>query len=225
MLEIFSVKLEACIDDLKFKKMISLVSLEKQKSIKKYLKKEDAYRTVLGELLIRKVISHRLKIDNQEIEFENNKYGKPFLKKYSNFYFNISHSGEWIVCAVDNKSIGIDIERIEPIDLEIAKKFFSKKEYIDLISQKKENKLSCFYDLWTLKESYIKAVGKGLFLPLDSFIVRRIDNQNISLKVSNNLGRYFFRMYDIDTEYKLAVCACSNYFPDKIIRKELLDLI
>lgn len=69
MVKIFAVKLKNCIENLKLKKMESLVSLDKQKKIKKYLKIEDAYRTLIRELLIKKVAVERLQINNQEIKF------------------------------------------------------------------------------------------------------------------------------------------------------------
>jgi 4'-phosphopantetheinyl transferase len=225
MLEVFAVNLENYLEDLELTEMLPLVSKEKQNQAQRFLKKEDAYRAVIGELLIRKMACEKLKVKNSKLEFEKNQYGKPFLKEYPNFYFNISHSGNWIVSAVDDRSVGIDVEKIAPIDLKIAKRYFSKEEYRDLMAKKEENRLSYFYDLWTLKESYIKAVGKGLSLALDSFTVKKLSNRRINLKVEAGLQEYFLRMYDIDEGYKLAVCACNNCFPSKIIKKEATNFL
>jgi 4'-phosphopantetheinyl transferase len=72
------------------------------------------------------ICEEKLKIDNKYIRINKNQYGKPYLKEYPNFNFNISHSGEYVLCAVDDKSIGIDVEEEgKHIDYEeIAKNFF-----------------------------------------------------------------------------------------------------
>ena len=58
---------------------------------------------------------------------------------------------------------------MEAINMDIAKRYFHITEFNALLDCDPSVRLSRFFDLWTLKESYIKAVGKGLHLPLDSF--------------------------------------------------------
>nr|WP_084787523.1 hypothetical protein [Anaerobacillus alkalidiazotrophicus] len=64
------------------------------------------------------------------------------MKGLQSFHFNVSHSGNWVVCATDNQPIGIDIEEIKPIDFQIVYSFFSETEIRD-IEEKTENE-SCF---------------------------------------------------------------------------------
>ncbi|WP_027339633.1 4'-phosphopantetheinyl transferase family protein [Halonatronum saccharophilum] len=220
---LFAVKLENDLNHLEFSKVLSLVSLDKKNKAIKFLKKEDAYRTVIGEVLIRDIISNELKIKNEDIFFKRNDYGKPFLKNNPNFHFNISHSGSWIVCAISNKQIGIDIEKIENIDLNIAKEFFSKEEYRNLILKDKKDRLGYFYKLWTSKESYIKAVGKGLSIPLNSFTVK--DNNKIWLNDKFKFSEFVLKTYNIGDYYKLTVCNANNLFPKRIIKKDWRDLL
>lgn len=65
-----------------------------------------------------------------------------------------------MVCVVHDDTVGVDIESIGPFDLRLAKELFTEEEYQEVLVN--EDSLAAFYDIWTLKESYIKAVGQGL---------------------------------------------------------------
>lgn len=78
-----------------------------------------------------------------------------------------------------------------------------------------EMQLQYFYDLWTLKESYIKFLGKGLTIPLDSFSIVK-DKGKIELKRPLSGHQTSFNQYDLDNNYKLSLCAENNYFPKQI---------
>ena len=109
--------------------------------------------------------------------FYYNQYGKPSLApEFSStlLNFNLSHSGSMALFAITrNMEIGVDVERVHS-DFEyeeIAKRFFSVNEVAALRTIPTEKKLEAFYNCWTRKEAYVKAHGKGLSLPLDSFDV------------------------------------------------------
>jgi len=78
-------------------KLCSFIDLEKKCKIKKFSEKKDMIRTLMGEILIRTIINRELDISNKHIKFEKNKYGKPYLKEYPKFNFNISHSGDFVI--------------------------------------------------------------------------------------------------------------------------------
>ncbi|MEB9613531.1 4'-phosphopantetheinyl transferase superfamily protein [Bacillus cereus] len=215
MSDVYAVKLDKNINKEKLYTLLASVSDEKRERISRFYKSEDALRTLLGDILARYIICKKLTIKNHEIKFRINKYGKPFIINFDHTHFNISHSGDWIVGCCGTSSMGIDIERIEAIDINIAKQFFSSKEY-NTLQLKSPLKQECFfYELWTLKESYIKAIGQGLSIPLDSFTINfdenRIDNLN-----SSNSNTYYFKQYDIDKTYKMALCATEHKLPDSV---------
>lgn len=222
-MKIYGLNIKSILSSVTLSSLYSYVSNEKKEKIKFYRNKIDAVRTLAAEVLCRAAIVENLNIKNRDIYFSVNKYGKPYLRFYKNFHFNLSHSGDWVICSIDCKDIGVDIEKVEPIDLDISKNFFSPKEYEDLINQNPNNQLFYFYDLWTIKESYIKASGKGLNLDLRSFSIR-IKNGKISLETENELTNCFFQQYDIAKDYKMAVCALNSSFPEKIILRTIDDL-
>ena len=146
--------------DEEYNKYFSLMSPEKQQRVNKFRFADDKKRTVAGEMLARKTIAEWCSVDETDIVFYKNEHGKPYLKDLP-CYFNISHSGDFVVCAVSEKNeIGIDIEKIRPIDLKIAKRVFSEDETTYILSSKtpKEN----FFELWTKKEAITQNIIKQI---------------------------------------------------------------
>ena len=97
--------------------------------------------------------------------------GKPYLAKEPDIHFNLSHSGEWAVCAISSSPVGVDIQHCDEGRRDVASRFFHREEirYLDSLPQFRRDE--GFYRLWTLKESFVKATGRGLDLPLRSFWV------------------------------------------------------
>lgn len=114
-----------------------------------------------------------------------------------------------MVCAAGNEPVGIDVEIIKPVDFSIAKRFFSVDEYRNLTSKEKDRQLRYFYMLWTLKESYIKAVGKGFSIPLNSFSIN-IESDSIQINTKNEFNLCYFRQYEIDENHIVAICTLNK---------------
>lgn len=195
------------------------VSSEKRGRIRRMANKQEASRLLWADLLIRALIMDRCKVDHRDIFFTFNAFGKPFLGQDPSFSFNLSHSGNWVAAAVAGRGqlLGVDIEEIRPVGLGVAKRFFAPKEYRSLIMEDKLCQTDFFYDLWTLKESYLKANGAGLALPLDSFVIRKDKaEQRISIAQTHSAHAFFFRQYAVDPGYKLSVCSTDETFADSV---------
>lgn len=148
-----------------------LVSTKRIKSSKKYKNEDDVKRHLLGEAMIQDALIHFG--HKEDFKIKKGKDGKPFVD-VNNFHFNISHSGSLVALVYDEKPMGIDIEKIVNRDTSLANRFFTNEER-DYINNSK-NKLESFYKIWTLKESYVKAIGKGLKKDLASFSIVPKDN-------------------------------------------------
>lgn len=149
--------------------------------------------------------------------FKIHKYGKSYISNYDNIYFNLSHSGKMVACAISDREVGIDIEYNDPeIDLNIAKHYFYNSEYENIIKSKKPS--DEFYNYWVLKESYMKYTGLGFYLELDSFEII-IDDK---IKLKNDKNNLKFKLFNVD-EYKLGIC--SKYTINNYLRYSQTDLI
>lgn len=211
-MEVYAVDVTGTLDRGIYERLLACVSPEKRARIQRFYREEDRVRGLIADILARRCIIRETGLENHQIEFYTNEYDKPFLKGRDDFQFNLSHSGIWVVGVVDKQPIGIDIERIQPIDLDISANYFSPDEHQDLMAQ--EDKFAYFFTLWSLKESYIKIVGKGLSLPLNSFSIKFFSPDDIRIKAEGRLLEdIFFRQYNIHDEYKMAVCAHHRGFP------------
>jgi 4'-phosphopantetheinyl transferase len=190
----------------------------------KYRKPEDANRALIGEMLTRAVVCEKLQVTNGQVTFAKNRYGKPCVVGNPSFHFNVSHSGRWIVCAVDQQPVGIDIEQIKPVDLEVAKLFFFEEEYGYLMEKEEQDRLRRFYEIWTMKESYVKWTGKGLALPPNSFSIHPQAAADHPFELSGSSSPCFLRPWKVDRDYKMAVCSTSGIFYDKMILKRYEEL-
>ncbi len=215
------------IDNNTFKKFYLKLPNKIQNKIIKYHFLIDKWRTLLSELFIRKILSDELNVALDDLDIYVSYYKKPYLKNFKR-QFNLSHSNNAIILATDDYSVGIDIEQVNSLEnLNFLISHFSKKEQKDFFSKKKEKQLDFFFSLWTLKESYIKAIGKGFHYPLSSFSID-IKKENISIidHIDSNES-WYFKCYKIPN-YKIAVCAQHNQFPKnlKIVKtSELLQLL
>lgn len=212
-MDIYAVKSNYRIDSKDCNTLISYLSSDERDRINRYRRWEDAQRGLIGRVLIRSLINKRYGLKSKDINFLENEFGKPYFKNAKDFHFNISHSGQWVVCIIDCSPVGIDIEEISDIDLYISTCFFSGKEHRDLLELEKKYRLDYFFDLWSLKESYIKAEGKGLSIQLDSFSIKKKGN------IINIIGiekKYHFKQYHVDPNYKLSVCAMNKNFPKDV---------
>jgi 4'-phosphopantetheinyl transferase len=169
MFEYYLVLIDRDLSRCEYQNLLRLVSPKKRERIERFYRFADAQRTLLGEALVRMITSKELGLDNDQIKFSHNEYGKPFLLGYDRYQFNLSHAGRYVACATDDEPIGIDIEELRQVDMGIAKRLYSEDEKRFLFSQSEDQTQKTFYKIWTRKESYIKRDSRGLSIPLPSF--------------------------------------------------------
>ncbi|WLW69938.1 4'-phosphopantetheinyl transferase superfamily protein [Bacillus safensis] len=200
-------------------------SSEKRAAAERFRFLIDARRTLLGEVLVRQTIHDMYDLPMDQIVFETEGNGKPVVRQLPSFHYNLSHSGDWVVCAVDDAPVGIDIEEIKPIDLAIAKRFFSADEYQDLLSQPAERQEAYFFHLWSMKEAFIKLTGKGLSYGLSSFTARLSADGQASLTLPDHETACFVQTYSLDPAYQMAVCTRKSAAAESVEKITCSDVL
>lgn len=142
-----------------------------------------------------------------------NKFGKPYWVNGEDSFFNISHSGQWVVCGFDKNEIGIDIEKIVNLDVELIAEQLADSEYKYIMQKTGFERTKRLMSIWTLKESYIKYLGQGLSVPLKSFSVY-VDNlhSNKENEVNYQYENVWLKQRIFFEDYYLSECShdCSS---------------
>lgn len=156
----------------------SLAEHEVSRALRFYLAEDRRHFTVAHGLL-REILSLYLDTPPDQLRFGYNPHGKPFLPGTA-ICFNLSHSGGMALYAIARSmEIGIDIERI-PTDFEcaeVAERFFSRGETDALRTVPSDLQPVAFFNCWTRKEAFVKALGEGISFPLNQFDVTLAPNE------------------------------------------------
>lgn len=155
-----------------------ILSPEERERAARFVFERDQQRFILGRGTLRVLLSRYLSRDPSRIEFQYGPRGKPALatEKQSPpaLRFNLSHSGDYCLCAIAlRREVGIDIETVRPdVEcLQLAERFFTRREYEDLRQMPEESRQARFFRYWTCKEACLKARGKGILSGLARFEV------------------------------------------------------
>lgn len=173
-------------DDIKeFVNKIPLVKLERISKMNEISFKQ----SVVGEILLSKLLEEE-HIDYTKIKVRYNENGKPYISNYQ-MYYNIAHDNDYVICAINTSGpIGVDILRMDDISKNVAKAFCSKEELAYI-----KNKYQ-FYQVFTLKEAYLKLFGKKIN---DIKFLNIIQDNKIKLNVIN-------KSLVVDNNYIVSIC-------------------
>jgi 4'-phosphopantetheinyl transferase len=151
-----------------------LLTAAEQARRERYRFERDRHTFLVTRALVRTVLSRYCSVRPADWRFAENAYGRPEIAEpagHPPLRFNLSHTAGLIACAVAwDREIGVDVEVIgERATVAIAEDFFAEPEVAALCQLSEPERIQRFYAFWTLKESYIKARGMGLAIPLDQF--------------------------------------------------------
>ncbi|MDY8134876.1 4'-phosphopantetheinyl transferase family protein [Aquimarina sp. 2201CG5-10] len=170
-----------------------LSKTEKEKS-RKFVKTIDQQRYTIQRVLLRKELSKKLLIKPDEIQFEYSRYKKPFISN-TQWRFNISHSKQVLMIGlIEDAEIGVDIEYIDyQNDLSaLVSSVFTPKELMLYKQKNQKDQALYFYHIWTKKEAYSKAIGKGLNINFNSLDLLNTEENNFSSGTRDSFSWAFF---------------------------------
>lgn len=153
----------------------TLLTDDERARVDRFVFERDRRIQLVARASLRILLAEMTGVPPQDFRFGVSGYGKPFLQfpaEFRNLRFNLSHTrGLIAILIADGVEAGVDVEEIRPMDqaIEVAARFFAPAEVDDLRLLEADAARDRFFQYWTLKESYIKARGLGLSLPLDRF--------------------------------------------------------
>jgi 4'-phosphopantetheinyl transferase len=190
------------------------LSSEEQERADRFRSEHDRTQFVLGRIVARSVLGHCLQEPAGDVQLKLDDLGKPIVAARSEtpIHFNISHSGDYVLFALAReRRVGVDVEQIRKTeDLnEIAARYFSKIEYLRLLTVPERLRTESFYRCWTMKEAYLKARGDGFKLPMDSFDVAFLPGERPRLLETRfdhvDTRRWCFHELDLGSTYHAAL--------------------
>jgi 4'-phosphopantetheinyl transferase len=173
--EVLSVPLNA--EPAAVNELAQCLSADERRRANRFAFERDRRRFIVGRAWLRRQLASRLSLRPEIVEIEYGPRGKPVLPARladSGLRFNVSHSEDLAVYAfARGREIGIDVEAVRAIEDAdaIAARFFSARENSAYRALDSRDKPLGFFSCWTRKEAFIKALGDGLYHPLDSFDV------------------------------------------------------
>jgi 4'-phosphopantetheinyl transferase len=166
---------------------LEILDLRERQRTRRFRFPIDQVRFAVCHANMRRILASYLACPPVSLVFGEDAGGKPFLAQdASGLRFNLSHSKTLAVLAVAfDMEVGIDVEDVRPIEIDVAKRFFSTREVASLSSLEGSESWSAwldgFYRCWTRKEAILKAEGAGLRTPLDSFDVSLLPDEPAAL--------------------------------------------
>ncbi|OJJ19607.1 hypothetical protein BKI52_22640 [marine bacterium AO1-C] len=182
--------------------------------ILRYKFEKDQYARAIGKYLLLKQLEEFGYQAEILKRLEKGTYEKPILAGIP-ISFNIAHSGDLVVCAASSEcKLGIDAEQIKKTDIAIFQDQFTRLEWQAI---QVDDSLQAFYHYWTRKESVIKADGRGLQIPLQSF-----DTTQAMVQLPDTPTQWYLQPLELDPTYKTHLCTDTNT-KQVLIRKLLPD--
>lgn len=219
MIKIYSLKMERELNERERQQALDILTPERKAKALRFRRLEDQSRGLATGVLEIYALWKEFGIPWSELKILKGEQGKPYLMEYPDAWYNLSHSGAWIVCGTGEQPIGIDVEQSEKYSERIVRRFFHPEETDDIFSRPEQERAEVFAEYWTMKESFMKFCGMGFSLPLSCFSAERDTGrlrllptmkEDIKLQLQkqgiqeDNLP--ICQLVELETGYKCAVC-------------------
>ena len=192
--------------------LFSTLSIQEKLRADRFKFSNDRLTFITARGILRSLLGKYLQKHPAKISFRFGEFGKPKLSENTSLQFNISHSENLVIFGfAKNQSIGVDVEFIkEGVELlDIAKRFFSTNEFKTMSSLADSEQKLAFFNCWTRKEAFIKAIGDGLSFPLDQFEVSLRPNEPAKMLAThwnpNETSKWSLYSFNPQKDYVAAI--------------------
>jgi 4'-phosphopantetheinyl transferase len=188
----------------------------------RFRKEEDRMRFTIARGSLRDLLSGLLGCGCSQVVFTLGPYAKPMLAEQSAIHFNTSHSGRWILHAVSDVPVGIDIEKIceSMARIEDFRQVLSPAEVSGIAEIPREKRAVAVATAWVRKEAYAKALGEGLSHPLHLITTGIGPDGRPALIADSDLPfaprPWCFRDLDIDSGYRACLVHAGPLRPVRL---------
>jgi 4'-phosphopantetheinyl transferase len=193
------------------------LSVEEQDRASRFHHIRDRKNFLVRRSVLRHLLASYLGINANVVRLSATADGKPFVEGQdvpTGIRFNCSRSAGWALIAIGRGcELGVDLERHRPLAdlLDLANTCFSEQEIGEFTGLPEALKLRCFFDAWTRKEAFVKAIGLGLSFALKDFSVSLAPHQPAKLlNVKNDhtaVERWKMQSLDVNSDYSAALVA------------------
>lgn len=194
-------------DEEVFRNKLRQVSLKRREKVLSHKIREDQKRSLAAGLLLEQLLAERGYSGDQIAVGER---GKLYLPEAEDFFFSISHSGEYAACVIGDVPVGVDIQQKRSANANLARRFFQWEEAEVIEKSPEEKRQEMFFRYWTGKESYLKLTGQGILGGLNRFFVD-LSEKRIIDKYNHN-EEIYLREYKCLKDYYITVACYSSKF-------------
>ena len=211
--------------------LLALLSEEERAKADRFAFAHDRDCFVAAHALLRATLSDYFARPPQDWTFVTNAWGKPRIDANdgsARLCFNLSHTrGHVAVALALDREVGVDVERVAPMraDEQVARQLFAPAEFAAFQEEPEAGRAEAFFDVWTLKEAYIKAVGLGVALPLKDFAFTR-DPLRISFAptLDDTPSRWLFRRFRPAPDIAMALAARRGQGAEPVVNLRQMSL-
>ena len=207
-----------------FGRLFDVMDKKRIEKVRALRNEKERLRSIYAGLLLRYAFLQEEYGDKlwRQIEISEGCYGKPYVSNCKDFFYSLSHSGEWVVCAVDNVETGVDIQKVGELKLAVAKRFYASEEYDRLLHYDfdKNRQTAELYRMWTAKESCVKLTGRGIGAGISKYVT---DSAYTHIMNREENSQFYIKLYECISGYMICVCSERERFPHNIILTDIVN--
>lgn len=221
MIQVYSLKTNVDGHDWSPEELLNILTPKRKAKALRFRHSGDQWRGIMAGLLEEYTLQQCFGIPWPEQRIQTGINGKPYIENRPELHYNLSHSGDWIVCAAGSVPVGIDVESSDKYSERVVKRFFHEDEIADIMEHAKEQRPDIFAEYWTMKESFMKLSGLGFELQLKQFVTDRKNGKAQLLDTAMNelsdetravldtlpvTQQAVCQFLPLDTGYRMSVC-------------------